>query len=67
MPFVTDVMNLLANNEEFRELVGKLADRMQVLIGIDVKWVVSFDNGELSMAATRRRTDGTYTVIKYIQ
>lgn len=34
-------MNLLANNEEFRELVGKLADRMQVLIGIDVKWVMS--------------------------
>lgn len=33
----TDVMNLLANNEEFRKLVGEFAERMKEILGIDVK------------------------------
>lgn len=40
VPFA-DVMNLLANNEEFRKLVGEFAERMKEILGIEVKWVAT--------------------------
>ncbi|KAK9895002.1 hypothetical protein P389DRAFT_197073 [Cystobasidium minutum MCA 4210] len=36
MPFESNVMNLLANNEEFRKLVSDFAERMNEILGIDV-------------------------------
>lgn len=36
IPFESNVMNLLANNEEFRNLVNEFADRMKELLNIDV-------------------------------